>query len=61
MGGFDEVDVEIVVGHHGATYWRDADGFVVNAELFEHFGDDAVDGAVSAARAVVERFVRQQL
>ena len=61
VGGLDEVDVEVVVGHHGATHGGDADGAVVNAELFEHFGDDAVHGAVTAAGAVVERFFRQQL
>ena len=61
VGGFDEVDIKVVVGHHGATHGGDADGAVVNAELFEHFGDDAVHGAVTAAGAVVERFFRQQL
>ena len=60
MSGFLEVNVEIVVGHDGASHRGNADGFFVNAEFFNHFGDDAVHGAVTTARAIVETLVRQQ-
>ena len=61
VGSLDEVDVEVIVSHNGATHGGDTDGTVVNAKLFKHFSDDAVHSAVTAAGAVVERFFSQQL
>ena len=53
VGGFDPVDVDIVVGEDGAADRGDADGVVGQAHLFENFGNEFVDYAVAAARAVV--------
>ena len=51
--GLHVADVEVVVGKHGAADGADKDGIVLQPEVFDGFGDQLVDDAVPAARAVV--------
>ena len=53
MRRFDKIDFKIVVAKHGAAHRRDADGVFTDAQLVDHFGDQAVRHAVRAARAVM--------
>ena len=46
-----EIHIEIVVGQDGATHRGNTDGLVLNAHLLNHFGDNAVGSAMSAAGA----------
>ena len=46
--------VHEVVHHDGAAHGRDAHGDALDAQLVDALGNEAVDDAVRAARAVVE-------
>ena len=53
MGSLNPVDVNIIVGEYGATYGRYAYGLVGKAHFSDYLGQQLVDYAVAAARAVV--------
>ena len=53
MGGLGDVDVEVVVGEHGTTHGGKAERSFAHVELVEHLGDEPMDRAVGATRAVV--------
>jgi hypothetical protein len=53
MGGFEHVDVEVLVREHRAADRRDADRAVQQAELLQHLGGQPMDHPVRAAGAVV--------
>ena len=53
VGELHVAHIEIVIGEYGAADGADEDGFVLEAEIFESFGDELVGDAVAAAGAVV--------
>ena len=60
MLGFDEIDVQIVRGEHGAAHGRHGDRRWSQAQLAKDFGDQPMDDPVAAARAVVRGAVLEQ-
>ena len=59
VGGFHEVNVEIVVCQHGTTHGGDTDDIVLNAHFLDHLGDDSVHDAVTATRTIVHCSIRE--
>ena len=60
MRGLVHVAVEILICEDGATDRRDADDVAVKLQLIDSFRHQAMDNAVVAAGAVMERLVSQQ-
>ena len=53
VGRFDPVDVNVIVGEYGASYGCHANTIVFLAHFFDYLGNEFVDHAVGASRAVV--------
>jgi hypothetical protein len=47
------VDIDVVVGKHGATYWRNADGLFLQSHFFDYLGNEFVHNTMATARAIV--------
>lgn len=60
MGGFLPVDVYIVVDKHGTSHGGDADGLIFQSHFFDYFGNQFVNHAVAASRAVVHGIIVHQ-
>ena len=61
MGGLDHVAGEVVVGHNCAADGGHADGLALDTQLVNGFGHQAVDDAVGAAGAVMQRRISQRM
>ena len=61
VGGFHPVNVDVVVGEYGAPYGRDADGLFCKTHFSNHLGEQLVDHAVAAARAIVHVYFFEKL
>ena len=61
MRSLDHVAAEVVIRHHGAADRRNADGLALNAELVDRLGDETMDNAMRAARAIMQDRIRQRL
>jgi hypothetical protein len=61
MGRFDEVDVEVVVGEDGAPDRCHGNCVSRQIQLGQDLGEQPVDHAVPASRAVVSGAVAQDL
>lgn len=60
VGGFHPVNVDIVVGKHGATNRRNADSVFLQSHLLDDFSYYLVHHSVAAARTIVHRVVVKQ-
>ena len=60
VGGFLEVDVEIIVGEYAATDGADPDRFFGHSHLIHDFCDEFVHYTVGTSRAIVHRIGIQQ-
>ena len=60
MGGLLPVDIDILIGEHGAAYGRDADGLVGHTHFFNHLGHELVDDTMRTARAIVHGHIVHQ-
>ena len=60
VGGLLPVNVNVLVGEHGAAHRRDGDRLVRHSHLLDHLGDYLVHNSVAATWAVMHRSVVQQ-
>ena len=62
VGSFIHIHVEVIVGKDGASYRRDTDNVALFQlafllQLFNRFGNQAVDNAVVASGTIVKRLI----
>ena len=60
MSRTQHVNVEEIIGEHGATDRRDPDGRFLDAHLFDDLHQHPVNGAVAATRAIAQGAVNKQ-
>ena len=58
--GLHHIAVEVIIGKHRATHGRDAHSLVADTQLVQGLGHQAVNDAMRATGAVMERLVGKQ-
>ena len=60
MGGFLPINVYIVVDKYGTSHRRDANSFIFHSHFFDYLGNQFVNHAMTASRAIMHGIVVHQ-